>query len=226
MTTFEEIYCLNEVIRKDPKLAKLPLYQFYSLCYRQLQYAIGAFLYDCHKDLTKIKRYSESEYFFDGDGVETQFQLDPIPQDGQTNIWVGAKRDDDDYYVELFGYQYDPLTHIITFDQAPQVGLSILVGAYEIGYFEETLDIDEKIILAEGMNIPFLEAYAANDRSLNQIVYSNSYKVHSQAEQIKQLSNLSITQWRDRVHDLIVKYSYRKSKDKLKRLAGRRMYGR
>ncbi|WP_459567962.1 hypothetical protein, partial [Enterobacter asburiae] len=60
----------------------------------------------------------------------------------------------------------------------------------------------------------------------NQIVYSNSYKVHSQAEQIKQLSNLSITQWRDRVHDLIVKYSYRKSKDKLKRLAGRRMYGR
>ena len=58
------------------------------------------FLYDCHKDLTKIKGYSESEYFFDGDGVETQFQLDPIPQDGQTNVWVGAKRDDDDYYGE------------------------------------------------------------------------------------------------------------------------------
>lgn len=220
-TKFEDIYCLNSIIKKEPNVLRLPIYQYYSLCFRQLQYAITAFMYDCLKDITLFAPYEEQEYNFIGDGVEKDFSITPSPSILLTNIYVGVLDNVENVYNEVFNYTYDVVTNIITFNEVPSLNTKILIAFYEIGSFVADLDIDEKVILSEGMNIPFLESYQNNPRSLEQIIYTQSYKIHSQAEQLKQVANLSVIQWRDRVDDLIKTYSYRKPKDGLVKLSGK-----
>ena len=42
-TSFEEIYCLNAVIKNDQRLYNKPLYAIYSLNWKYLQMAISLF---------------------------------------------------------------------------------------------------------------------------------------------------------------------------------------
>lgn len=226
-TKFEEIYCLNTVLKKDSNIAKLPIYQYYEICYKDLQIGKTSFVYDCLKNLDKYSPYLVTEYLFKGNGVDKEFILTPFPSDIQNNLYVGILNEEENTIVEENDYVYDIATHTITLTRAPINESQIYIGCYSEPEFEETLDDDEKVILAECMQISFLERHAANTNSLNQKLYSSTFKFHSQAEQIKQLSNLSISQWKDRVDNLIKKYSYNKSKDGLKGLAGkkRRYYG-
>ena len=219
-TSFEQIYCLNTVIKKDTLLSRLPIYQYYSLCYRQLQYAITAFMYYCLKDITKYTPYSEQEFNFISDGVEVVYDIPDEINPLNTFIYVGYMGVDDSYYIEILDFTLDILNKTVTLNEALPKDTKVIIAFYNIGEFEAILEIDEKTILSEGMNIPFLEAFQNNERSLNQIIYTKSYSIHSQAEQLKQLSIISSAQWKDRVEALIIKYSFNKPKD-LSKLGGR-----
>lgn len=220
-TPFEDIHCLATILRKDTTLASLPSYQYYELCFKQLIIGKAAFVYDCHKDLNAYTPYSLSEYNFEGNGYDNEFVLTPAPDPLQTNIYVGIRQSEEDLLVETLDYTYDEVAQTITLEQAPEEGNLVTIAFFNIGSFDDDLDDDEKAILAESEQIAYYESYLANSKSLNQVTYSTTVKIHSQAEQLKQLSNISITQWRDRVESMIVKYSYRTSKNKLMGLSGR-----
>ncbi len=220
-TSFEKIHCLATILRKDTTLATLPSYQYYELCYKQLIIGKAAFVYDCLKDLNKYTPYSVSEYVFTGDGYDNEFQLTPAPTDLQTNIYVGIKKEDDDLLQETIAYTYDSETNILTLEDTPAPNAQVTIAFFDIGSFDDDLDDDECAILAESEQIAYYESYLGNAKTLNQVTYSTTVKIHSQAEQLKQLSNVSITQWRDRVESMINKYSYRRSHDRLKGLSGR-----
>lgn len=220
-TSFDKIYCLASVLRKDTTLASLPSYQYYQLCEKQLMIGKAMFVYDCLNDLNSYSPYSLSEYVFTGDGVDNEFVLSPAPESTQTNIYVGVQGVEDDLLTETISYTYDDITHTLTLSSAPEEGASIVVAFFDIGHFTDDLTDDECAILAESMQIAYYESYMGNAKSLNQVTYSNSIKIHSQAEQLKQLHNISLEQWRDRVESMIVKYSYRRSTDNLAKLSGR-----
>ena len=224
-TPFEDIHCLATILRKDTTLASLPSYQYYELCFKQLIIGKAAFVYDCHKNLNAYTPYSVSEYDFVGNGIDNEFILSPAPTNLQTNIYVGLRNSEEDLLEETLDYSYDDTTNIITLADIPSPNTQIVIAFFNIGSFDDDLDDDEKAILAESEQIAYYEAYLANSKSLNQVTYSTTVKIHSQAEQLKQLSNISITQWRDRVESMIVKYSYRTSRDKLKGLSGRSSNG-
>lgn len=220
-TPFEDIHCLATILRKDTTLASLPSYQYYELCFKQLIIGKAAFVYDCHKNLNAYTPYSVSEYNFVGNGDDDEFLLSPAPTSLQTNIYVGIRDSEESLLTEIFDYTYDDTTNILTLPTAPSDGTEVIIAFFNIGSFDEDLDDDEKAILAETEQIAYYESYLANSKSLNQVTYSTTVKIHSQAEQLKQLSHISITQWRDRVESMIVKYSYRTSKNRLKSLSGR-----
>ena len=220
-TSFEKIHCLATILRKDTTLAALPSYQYYELCYKQLIIGKAAFVYDCLKNLNDYTPYSVSEYEFEGNGVDNEFLLFPAPTVLQTNIYVGIKNEEDDLLHEIGDYTYNPLTNTITLGDAPLSNAKITIAFFDIGSFNDDLDDDECAILAECEQIAYYESYLGNAKTLNQVTYSTTVKIHSQAEQLKQLSNVSIIQWRDRVESMIVKYSYRRSRDKLLGLSGR-----
>lgn len=224
-TPFEDIHCLATILRKDTTLASLPSYQYYELCFKQLIIGKAAFVYDCHKDLNAYTPYSVSEYNFVGNGIDNEFVLSPAPTELQTNIYVGSRNSEEDLLVETLDYVYDDTTNIITLNDIPAANSEIVIAFFNIGSFDDDLDDDEKAILAESEQIAYYEAYLANSKSLNQVTYSTTVKIHSQAEQLKQLSNISITQWRDRVESMIIKYSYRTSNNRLKSLSGRSSNG-
>ena len=50
-TSFEEIYCLNTVIKIDKRLNNKPSYLLYELNWKYLEFAIAMFQFDCRKDL-------------------------------------------------------------------------------------------------------------------------------------------------------------------------------
>lgn len=220
-TSFEKIHCLATILRKDTTLATLPSYQYYELCFKQLIIGKAAFVYDCLKDLNKYTPYSVSEYSFVGNGIDNEFLLVPAPNVLQTNIYIGVKNEEDDLLHEIDDYIYNPETNIITLGDAPLPNSKITIALFDIGSFDDDLDDDECAILAECEQIAYYESYLGNAKTLNQVTYSTTVKIHSQAEQLKQLSNVSIIQWRDRVESMINKYSYRRSHDKLMGLSGR-----
>lgn len=221
-TSFEKIHCLATILRKDTTLAALPSYQYYELCSKQLIIGKAAFVYDCLKDLNSYTPYSSSEYVFEGNGIDNEFELTPAPAPTQTNIYVGVKGVDDDLMTENFDYTYDANTNILTFNSLiPAASSTVTIVFFDIGSFNDDLDDDECAILAESEQIAYYESYLGNAKSLNQVTYSTTVKIHSQAEQLKQLNNISIGQWRDRVESMIVKYSYRRSSNKLLGLSGR-----
>ena len=220
-TPFEDIHCLATVLRKDTTLANLPSYQYYELCFKQLIIGKAAFVYDCHKNLNAYTPYSVSEYNFVGTGDDNEFLLSPAPTSLQTNIYVGVRDSEESLLTELFDYTYDVENNILALDVPPSEGTEIVVAFFDIGSFDDDLDDDEKAILAESEQIAYYEAYLANSKSLNQVTYSTTVKIHSQAEQLKQLNHISIGQWRDRVESMIIKYSYRTSNNRLRSLSGR-----
>lgn len=220
-TSFEKIHCLATILRKDTTLATLPSYQYYELCYKQLIIGKAAFVYDCLKDLNKYTPYSVSEYVFMGNGVDNEFELTPAPTALQTNIYVGIKNEEEDLLEEQFNYTYDSENNILTLEDIPASNAQVTIAFFDIGSFDDDLDDDECAILAESEQIAYYESYLGNAKTLNQVTYSTTVKIHSQAEQLKQLSNVSIIQWRDRVESMINKYSYRRSRDKLMGLSGR-----
>lgn len=221
MTSFEEIYCLNAVIKQDQRLVDKPSYMLYDLCWKYLQLSIPYFQYDCRKDLLDLVPFSLTEYSFTGDGESNIFELDPIPASKSLNFYITTQMDCSQPSVQISKYIYDEETHTIMLtDSTPTLGETITIMAYDIGHFNADLNYDEKAILARAMNLPYYEEQMTNSKVLNFAVYGGSIKMHSQAEHEKILTQVYTTTKRELEGD-ISHYSYRTAPRGLFGLGGR-----
>lgn len=208
-TSFEEIYCLNSVIKIDQRLTDKPSYLLYDLYWKYLQLSIPLFQYDCRKDLLDLVPFSLTEYSFVGDGENNIFQLEPKPNIKSPSFYIGTQIDCGKPSREIRKYLYDDINGTITLtDYTPILGEEITVSMYEIGYFNADLGYDEKRILAEAMNVPYYEEQMTNSKILNFAIYGGSIKMHSQAEQLKTVTAAYQTAKRELEGD-ISQYSYR-----------------
>lgn len=221
-TSFEEIYCLNAVIKSDERLVGQPSYKLYDLCWKYLQLAIPYFQYDCKKNLLDLVPFSLTEYSFTGDGENNIFQLNPAPNVGDTpSFYISTQIDCGQPTNEITNYQWDNINNTITMtNYTPAIGESINISVYEIGYFNADLNYDEKAILARAMNIPYYEEQMTSSKILNFAVYGGSIKMHSQAEQLKTITSLYQSYKREVEGDISM-YSYRTAPKGLKGLGAR-----
>lgn len=209
-TSFEEIYCLNAVIKNDQRLYNKPLYAIYSLNWKYLQMAISLFQYDCRKNLYDNVPFSLTEYSFTGDGINNIFKLEPAPKNIDTiDFYISKQIDCNSPEVQIKNFIWDEINSTITLvDITPEIGSIIRINTYEIGQFNQDLDYDEKRILAEAMNIFYYEEYMTNSKVLNFATYGGSIKMHSQAEQEKVLIEAYRTTKRE-VEGDINKYTFK-----------------
>lgn len=210
-TSFEEIYCLNAVIKKDQRLYSKPTYMIYSLNWKYLQLAISMFQYDCRKDLYDLVPFSLTDYSFVGDGINNIFQLNPAPTyTTNPEFYITKQIDCSTKPIVITDYIWDNINNTITISDIPEVDAIITINSYEVGQFNQDLDYDEKRILAEAMNIFYFEEYMTNAKILNFATYGGSIKMHSQAEQLKTVTAAYETTKRE-VEGDISKYTYKTS---------------
>ena len=132
------------------------------------------------KDLTEP---TEIEYNFISDGTSTQYQLTPPPPT-DFNIYAGVLGEDG-IYTEVTNYTVDTVNYTVDFDEPFLLDKQIKIVAYTIGQFNQDLDYDLRMICAEAMNIPFLEENQNNRDILQQLVYSNSWRIFSQNDHLR-----------------------------------------
>ena len=207
MTDFNEFYFLNFVMKNDPRLAKIPLNMYYSLCWKYLQVAISRFQYESIIDITDNVPFAETDYEYICDGIETTFQLNEDEGITTPNFVVTLVLNDKEK-EEITDFTYDAEQNIITLPIAPMKDSVLQIAEYEIGHFNNELTYREKEILAQGMLIPYLEENQNRESLLNQFVYGGSVKIHSQAEHLKTI-NTALNDQIKLVHNLIIDYTYR-----------------
>lgn len=221
-TSFEEIYCLNAVIKSDQRLLNKPSYMLYDLCWKYLQLSIPYFQYDCRKNLLDLVPFSLTKYSFIGDGENNIFKLDPAPSSEETpNFYINLQIDCSQEARQVNDYEWDSENNTIIFTSVtPAIGENVEIVSYEIGHFNETLNFDEKSILARAMNLPYYEEQMTSSKILNFAVYGGSIKMHSQAEQLKTITAL-YQGYKREVEGDISMYSYRTAPKGLKGLGAR-----
>lgn len=215
-TQFVDIYNLNEKIREDNRLKAKPTNQIYKLYYDYLTYAISYFADDCYKDLNNLTAFSQQEYYFKTNGTDNQFLLLPTPP---TNclFYVGTTTDEDIGYteVDLSNYSYNSTTNVLTISNPIlAVGVSVYISGYIIGQFNSDLNNVEKVILAEGMNVPWSQEMLFRDKQMHQMVYGGSTKIYSQAQHISALSNIFDNLYYKHVCEMINDYTYKQNPNK------------
>ena len=200
------------MIKSDGRLNAKPLNLIYQLYYQYLSFAISYFNDDCYKNLDNIIEFDQKEYVFIGDGIKNKFVLDTAPPiDCEFYISTDLSSD--------YSYSYNKDTLEITITPTPPTG-EVYIAGYIIGEFIEILNMKEKIILVEGMNVPYLEEKRNKEELLTQSVYSGDFRRTSQAEHIHQI-NISIdNQYWKNVKTLINEYSYKQDPKGLLGLGG------
>lgn len=193
MTKFEEVYELATMIMEDEKIKQAPLYKKYLILYKFLQISIGHFNARCFKDLKTIQPYVYKEFSFTGDGMETEYMLSENAFTVDTKIYVEVETGKDSgIFAELpetdYSFKYNSAE--VTFNNAINHGFKCHIVVYRIGYFFDDLDIEEKLILARGMVVPFIESQLQKESVMNHMVYGTGAKMYSQAEHLKQLNTI------------------------------------
>jgi hypothetical protein len=213
-TQFTEIYEMNEILKCDSRINMKPSNQVYKLYYIYLKYIIGLFFRDCYKDIVNHIPFSQKEYLFKSDGIDNTIVLNSDPLEN-CKFYIGYAKDSSTAYTEITQYTYDSATKTITIPAflVPENYL-IYISSYVIGSFSCDLDYDERLILSEGMLIPFQKEQQNRNGLLTQMVYGASQKIDSQANHIKSVHSV-VTDQEQRVNDLIVKYTYRANPDNL-----------
>lgn len=208
-TKFEEIYCLNTVIKNDQRLVDKPSYELYNLYWKYLQFAIPTFEFECRKNLYDLVPFSLTEYSFTGDGENNIFELTSVPEDlVDPSFYIALQTDCNSEPRIVEDYTWDSKNNaIILTSVTPTQGELVTINLYEIGQFNSDLTYIEKTILAKAMNIPYYEEQITNSKILNFAVYGGSVKMHSQAEHIKTLEAAFRTAKRE-VEGDISRYAY------------------
>ena len=212
MTYFNEIYELATTIMESEEIRQAPLYKKYLFLYRFLQFSIGEFNTRCYRDLTTICPYSYDKYQIIGDGLENEFEI-PNPLSSDSKVYI-EKESENNIYIPITSVDYtiDNIKNCIAFNVTPKEGEKINIYVYQIGYFYDTLEIEEKSILANGMMIAFYQGQLNKTTLLNQQVYGVGAKMYSQAEHIRRLQDLLKTvryEWTAAINA----YTYTKSPD-------------
>lgn len=214
MTKFEEIYELATTIMESEEIRQAPLHKKYLFLYKFLQFAIAEFNTRCYRDLKTIQPFNYKSYSITGNGLETDYELSSpllsftttyVEIETSKNSGVYTPMNDNDYIV-------DYLNGSIKFLEAPKDGIRLHVYVYEIGYFYDDLDLEEKSILANGMVIAFYQNQLNRSTLMNQQVYGVGAKMYSQAEHIKRVSEL-LQNTRYNWTTAINAYTYSKSPD-------------
>lgn len=219
-TSYSDIYCLNRLIKNDPRLKKLSPSELDYLCYGYLKFAISYFLYDCRKDLTARTEPYNMDFKFIANGTDTEFILEPNPPEDVT-IEASIIGEEEDTVIPEQDYTYNSKTFTVTFNTPPDNGQEICINGYSSGEFEEDLDDREKNILAEGMNVPYLEEARNDENALKYIISGNSLRFFSQANHMLATTESVTAQMYQTVDGLISDYSYKGSLDDYKGLGGR-----
>lgn len=190
MTYFEEIYELATAIMESEEIRQAPLYKKYLFLYRFLQFSISEFNTRCYRDLTTIRPFDYKSYQITGDGLEKEFEISS-PFSFDTKVYI-EKETENHIFIPMSSENYtiDNMKNCIVFKTAPKDGEKINIYVYEIGYFYDDLEIEEKSILANGMLIAFYQNQLNKSTLLNQQVYGIGAKMYSQAEHIKRLGDL------------------------------------
>ena len=137
MTSYNEVYEMNRVIKNDPRLANLDACELNSIRFRYLKCAISYFMYDCRKELNDRVDPVTTGFEFEGDGVETDFLLIPAPPLA-TQCVVYLVQDGELEVAEEFSY--DAELNTIHLKTPPAPGTGVIVKAFTVGCFNEDLD--------------------------------------------------------------------------------------
>lgn len=218
-TSFNEIYCLNKLIKNDPRLKNISRGDYNSLCFGYLKFAISYFMYDCRVDLLQKVDPTYGSYSFIFSTSDNQYQLSPAPE--LNSIIYIYYIDSEDNIKEIENYLYSQDTNILTVNDVLEDGTKFIVECYTYGEFENNLDIREKTILAEAMNIPYIEESKNDQNAMKYIVAGKSLRFFSQANHIEaSISNYN-SQAYNIVDYLISEYSYKGSIDNYAGIAKR-----
>ena len=189
-TSFQDIYCQSRLLKIDKKLSLLPKPMYYSLNFRWLRYAISMFEYDI-KPQAKLQEYTpfwEQDYYFVGDGNETEFLADyptmyrPIQSGdnlrGKTIYFNTA--------ILKENWQNQPITNSIYYDtylniqvQGTDISYNINASTYKNEgdiclYNEQTDEVIE--VLYDGKQNKWLKSSYTFDNDYDYIVSFGSYK--------------------------------------------------
>lgn len=216
-TSFLEVYKANNLIKNDPRLKNLDGCELNTIRFGYLKFAISYFMYDCRKDLNDRTDPVTNIYEFEGNGTDKEFILMPAPQPNSEYVcWYienGTKTDVTEY-LTING-------DTATLDFAPDVLTGVVIKAYTYGEFASDLDIREINILAEGMNVPFIEDSKNDENAMKYIVTGKSLRFFSQANHILAQNENWENQKYHMVDSLISEYSYKGSEDNYMGLSGR-----
>lgn len=218
MTSYQQVYDMNRLIKNDPRLANLDACELNSIRFGYLKFAISYFMYDCRKDLLDRIDPVSNTFEFEGDGQETEFLLTPVPPLATECVVYFVQ---DGEYVKVDEFNYNPELYTLSFETPPPPGVGIIVKSFTVGAFNEDLDIRELNILAEGMNVPYIEEAKNDENAMKYIVSGNSLRFFSQANHLNALNESVNNQKYHMVDSLISEYSYKGSEDEYKGLAGR-----
>lgn len=219
-TSWKEIYCRTNIT--DTKMNILPTNLKYKLLSNLMKQSTGFFETDCNKDISTFNDFYHVEYDYISDGIQTEIQIEPIPQD-LVSIYIGYRKNSDFQFVEIKSYIYDELLGVITLDSVIPEGYEIYVAFYEIGSFNVDLNQTEINILSCGIEVCWNDAQRQKDTLLNQRVYSSSSKAYSQANHLKVLNELHDSMYFKKLQSMINSYTFKQATDNLVGLSGEKI---
>lgn len=180
-TLFDRVYKQYFKLTNDTDIKSKNTNYGYKTLYDYLEYSMSLFGDYCYKNLNDLIPFSEIEYEFVGDGISTEFTLNPVP-DANSELFITINNDSSN-----ITYSYDNVNNKITLNSAPTNGADIYVSAYTIGQFNNDLNVQEINLLAEGMTIPFKKNKLNSSLLMNNLVYGKDYSPHSPANHIKEV---------------------------------------
>lgn len=217
-TSYSEIYKMNKLIKSDRRLSNLDGCELNSIRFGYLKFAISYFMYDCRKDLNNRTDPVYSSYEYEGDGVNNEFLLTPPPESGSNFVVYIINSQGK---TQVTDFSYDETEQKITIQQVPADGDGVIIKAYTIGSFNDELDLREINILAEGMNVPYIEEAQNDENLMKYIISGSSLRFFSQANHMNSISMLVENQKYHMVDSLISEYSYKGNEEEYRGLAGR-----
>jgi len=169
-----------------------------------MKMAISLFQYDCYQNITDVTGFTQNEFSYVGDGLTNNFILDVVPPINSL-FYVSVNNIE----IPKGSYTYDVINNKIIFNVIPVINGVIYIASYIIGQFNSAiLNFREVQIMAESINVPWLEQNLNRDQLLQQMVFSSDFKLYSQSSHIQQLKSVVETQKRY-VGQLINEYTYK-----------------
>jgi hypothetical protein len=179
---------------------------------KYLDRARGMFGDYCYKDLNNYIPTKREYYEFVSDGITIEYTLFPAPP-LSSEFYVSIND------IETNGYSFDVDTNVLALSATPNLNNSIYIGAYKLGEFNNTLNIQEITLLARAMTIPWLEFMLQKKKHLDQIVYGKDMSVYSQANHTQANKETLEKIRKDLLQDMFY-YTYKQTNDELEGISG------